>query len=102
MLLIPTIKVVFTGELNGRSKYEELAKCWFIALIQKKEAVHMLALALQKIKNFEDRSAKILGPELVRYYHRTYYRGEDTNTNLGRFKVDILQVLDSLVIPTTQ
>ena len=64
MLLIPTIKVAFTGELNGCPKYEELAKCWFVALIQKKEAVHMLALALQKIKNFEDRFAKILGLEL--------------------------------------
>ena len=102
MLLIPTIKVVFTGELNQRGKYEELAKCWLVALIQKKEAVHMLALALQKIKSFEDRFAKILGPELVRYYHRAYYRGEDTGTNLGRFKVDILQVLDSLVIPATR
>ena len=100
MLLIPTIKVVFTGELNQCGKYEELAKCWLIALIQK-EAVHMLALALQKIKSFEDRFAKILGPELVRYYHRAYYRGKDTGTNLGRFKVDILQVLDSLVIPAT-
>jgi len=27
LLLIPTIKVVFTGELNQHSKYEELAKC---------------------------------------------------------------------------
>ena len=102
MLLIPTIKVAFTGELNGHPKYEELAKCWFVALIQKKEAVHMLVLALQKIKNFKDRFTKILGPELVQYYHRAYYQGEDTSTNLGRFKVDILQVLVSLVIPTTQ
>lgn len=52
---------------------EELVKCWFIALIQKKEAVHMLVLALQKIKSFKDRFTKILGPELVQYYHRAYY-----------------------------
>ena len=101
MLLIPTIKVILRGELNRCFTYEELAKCWFVALIQK-EAVHMLALALQEIKSFKGRFAKILGPELVQYYHRAYYRGEDISTNLGRFKVDILQLLDKLVIPTTR
>ena len=62
----------------------------------------MLVLALQKIKSFKDRFTKILGPELVQYYHRAYYWGEDISTNLGRFKVDILQLLDKLVIPTSR
>ena len=100
MLLIPAIKVIFRGELNGRLTYEELAKCWLVALTQKKEAVHVLALALQRIKNFEEGFAKILGPELVRYYHKAYYRSKDTSTDLGKFKVEILQVLDSLSIST--
>ena len=71
-------------------------------MIQKKEAVHMLALALQKIKDLEERFAKVLGPELVCYYHRAYYRAEDASTNLGKVKVEILQVLDTIVIPTIQ
>ena len=61
----------------------------------------MLALTLEKIKALEDRIATILRPELVQYYHKAFYQEEDTSTNLGRFKVDMLRVLDSLVIPTT-
>ena len=102
VLLIRTIKVVFERRQNRCPKHEELAMCWIVALMQKKEAVHTLALTLENIKILEDRVATILHPELVRYYHKAFYQGEDTSTRLGRFKMDILQVLDSLVIPTTQ
>ena len=84
-----------------RSKHEELAMCWIVALMQKKEAIHTLVLTLEKIKALKDRNSTILRPELVQYYHKAFHREEDTSTNLGRFKVDMLRVLDSLVIPTT-
>ena len=101
LLLIQTMKIAVKEGLRRRSKHEELAMCWIVVLMQKKEAIHTLVLTLEKIKALEDRIATILRPELVQYYHKAFYREEDTSTNLGRFKVDMLRVLDSLVIPTT-
>ena len=91
------LKIVFSGELHpGPPRYEDLAKCWMAALTRKKEAVHMLALAQRDIEKLENGFSKIIGPELVQYYHKAYYRGEDTSTTLGKFEADILQAVDKV------
>lgn len=87
------LKVVFKGETHGHSRYEELAECWMAALMRKKEAVHVLALAQRDIKNLENGFSKVIGPELVHYYRGAFYQGEDTSTALGRYMEMVSHVL---------
>ena len=87
------IKVIFEEEAHTRSKYDELTECWMAALMKKKQAVHMLALAQQDIEKLENGLSRIVGPSLVHYYHSAYYRGEDMTTDLGKYKEVISQIL---------
>ena len=87
------LKIIFEGEARIRSRYDELAKCWMAALMKKKEAIHVLALAQQDVEKLEDGFSRIIGPSLVQYYRKVYCRGEDTTTDLGRYKEVVSQIL---------
>ncbi|KAF9230746.1 hypothetical protein BU15DRAFT_68940 [Melanogaster broomeanus] len=99
-------KIVF-GDSEGphrpQSKYENLAQYWMDAIMIKKAAVHTLAFAQQEIENVESQFSSIIGPELVQFYSRAYYRVggnlEDTSTALAKFKADILRAVEQLAIP---
>ena len=63
------------------------------ALMKKKQAVHVLALAQQDVEKLENGLSRIVGPSFVHYYRSAYYRGEDTTTDLGKYKEVISQIL---------
>ena len=92
--MIATPKIVFKGELHTSSKYDELANCWLAALTRREEAVYMLASAQQDIENLENGFSKVIGHDRVHQYRKAYCRGEDINTTSGKFKADVLQVVD--------
>ena len=87
------IKVIFEGEARTRSKYDELAECWMAALMKKKQAIHVLALAQQDVEKLENGLSRIVGPNLVHYYRSAYYQDEDMTTDLGKYKEVISQIL---------
>ena len=82
--LTPMLKMIFKGGMHRHSRYEELTMCWLAALARKKEALHELVLAQKDIEVLENGFCRIIGPKLVHYYRRAYYRGEDTSTIPGK------------------
>ena len=88
------LKIVFKGEVHTHSKYDELATCWLAALTKREEAMYMLASAQRDIDSLESGFSKVIGRDRVHQYRKAYCRGEDTNTTFGKFKADVLQVVD--------